>query len=94
MSIFRRRTGMVAAQLALMLSLSPALPALGHGLPKDSGNSWKSGNYRSMGRQVNSGNFSNTNGSVNSGNAVGGSGNYANGPQCVVVRRALLKGGC
>ncbi|MBE1588481.1 hypothetical protein ACFPOI_53795 [Nonomuraea angiospora] len=94
MSVFRRRTGTVAAQLALMLALPPALPALGHGIPKDSGNSWKSGNYRSVGRQLNSGNFANTNGSVNSGNTIAGSSNNANGPQCVVVRRAVVKGGC
>ncbi|MER5997791.1 hypothetical protein ABT120_04405 [Nonomuraea angiospora] len=94
MTTFRRRTGMVAAQLALMSSLAPAFPALGHGIPKDSGNSWNSGNYRSVGRQVNSGNFENANGSVNTGNTINGSSNNANGPQCILVRRAVLKGGC
>ncbi|MFG6195991.1 hypothetical protein [Nonomuraea sp. JJY05] len=94
MRTFRRRTGAVAAQLALMLSLPPAFPALAHGVPKDSGNSWKSGNYRSKGgRQINNGNFQNANGAVNSNNTISG-GNNANGPQCIVERRAALKGGC
>ncbi|MFI9839881.1 hypothetical protein ACIHFD_22800 [Nonomuraea sp. NPDC051941] len=93
MTAFRRRTGMVAAQLALMLSLPPALPALGHGFPKGSGNSWNSGNFRGKGRQVNSGNFQNANFSANSNNTISG-GNNVNGPQCSVERRAIVKGGC
>ncbi|MET7327217.1 hypothetical protein [Nonomuraea sp. NPDC005650] len=93
MKTFRRRTGVVAAQLALLLALPPALPALGHGFPEDSGNPWNSGNFRGKGRQVNSGNFNNANSAVNSNNTISG-GNFANGPQCVVERRALLKGGC
>ncbi|WP_431913852.1 hypothetical protein [Nonomuraea jabiensis] len=93
MSIFRRRTGVVAAQLALMLTLPPAFPALGHGIPRDSGNSWNSGNFRGKGRQVNSGNFQNANFSVNSNNTISG-GNNVNGPQCSVERGAIVKGGC
>ncbi|WP_188188702.1 hypothetical protein [Nonomuraea sp. SYSU D8015] len=74
-------------------ALLPGVPAFAHGIPKDSGNSWKSGNYRSKGRQVNSGNFSNVNGSVKSNNIHGGS-NIANGPQCIIERKSVVKWAC
>ncbi|MEU6711241.1 hypothetical protein ABZ897_07130 [Nonomuraea sp. NPDC046802] len=90
MRTFRRRTGVVTAQLALTLSLAPAFPSPAHAIPMDNGNSWNSGNFRAKGRLVNSGNFENANGAVNSGNTSGG--NNANGPQCVVERKS--KGGC
>ncbi|MFI7128989.1 hypothetical protein ACIBQ1_25025 [Nonomuraea sp. NPDC050153] len=93
MTTSRRRAVAVAAQLALMLSLAPALPALAHGFPEDSGNSWNSGNFRSKGHTVNSGNFQNANFSSNSNN-TGNGGNIGNGRQCIVERGAILKGGC
>ncbi|HEX4818200.1 MAG TPA: hypothetical protein VFV66_36125 [Nonomuraea sp.] len=72
---------------------SSSFPAFGYGIPKDSGNPWKSGNYRSKGRQVNSGNFANVNASINSNNVHSGS-NFANGPQCVIERKSIAKRGC
>ncbi|TMR92096.1 hypothetical protein [Nonomuraea basaltis] len=94
-----RRTGAVlSATIALSMPpvealLSSGFPAFGYGTPKDSGNSWKSGNYRSKGRQVNSGNFSNANGAVKSNNVHSGS-NFANGPQCIIERKRAVKRAC
>jgi hypothetical protein len=94
-----RRAGSVALAMAAisMPLLDPALSssssAFGYGIPKDSGNSWKSGNYRSKGRQVNSGNFANVNGAVKSNNTHSGA-NYANGPQCIVERKSIVKWAC
>ncbi|WP_285778775.1 hypothetical protein [Microtetraspora sp. NBRC 13810] len=70
----------------------PALP-VGDG-PRDSGNLKNSSNYRGTGRPVNSGNYSNITGSTHSNNTKVGSGNFANGSQCVVIRKRAAKRGC
>ncbi|WP_433435559.1 hypothetical protein [Nonomuraea sp. CA-141351] len=97
-----RRAGAVVAGLGLMvataaMSMPPAEPAVPAEVPvfwprfpKGSGNTRKSGNYWSRGRQVNSGNFSVANASPKSNNVYSGS-NYANGPQCFIERNAVVK---
>ncbi|MFG1705060.1 hypothetical protein ACFLIM_17870 [Nonomuraea sp. M3C6] len=89
-----RTIGVVAAQLGLMLTTAtePAFAAAMHGAPKDSGNTWNSGNFRGKGRLVNSGNFDNNNGTVNSDNTHSGA-NFANGPQLINERRGFVKRG-
>ncbi|MFG2077164.1 hypothetical protein [Nonomuraea maritima] len=81
-----------AAAVVLVANAFSAVPAAAD-TPKDSGNMWKSGNYRGKGRQVNSGNFTNGNASVNSNNTKSGA-NYANGSQCIIERRAVAKRTC
>jgi hypothetical protein len=97
-ALMRRAGAVVLATAAIStLTADPAsslsFPASAYGIPKDSGNSWKSGNYWSKGRQVNSGNFANVNGSVKSNNTHGGA-NFANGPQCIIERKSFVKWAC
>ncbi|GAA3678947.1 hypothetical protein GCM10022224_048920 [Nonomuraea antimicrobica] len=100
MSGLRGSVGTAAACLGLMVPAGiPAAPAgaavhaVRAGSPKDSGNSWKSGNYLGRGRAVNSGNFENANGAVKSNITYSGA-NYANGPQCVFGRKVTVKKSC
>ncbi|QFY13525.1 hypothetical protein GBF35_49415 [Nonomuraea phyllanthi] len=92
MRAWLRRSGAVVVTAAA-LAVAPSPPATADGAPKNSGNTWNSGNYRAKGRNLNSGNFSNANGSVKSNNVNSGA-NYANGRQCVNERRSVVKHAC
>ncbi|MEQ4715552.1 hypothetical protein [Nonomuraea sp. B19D2] len=86
-----RRAGAVVAYLGLMVTTTAM--SMPHGGPENSGNSWNSGNYWSKGRQINSGNFGFSKRSPISNNVHGGA-NFANGFQCFIERKSIVKRGC
>ncbi|GAA3254743.1 hypothetical protein [Nonomuraea helvata] len=77
----------------LGLMMATTAMSMPHAAHRDGGNSWNSGNYWSKGRQINSGNFSFAKNSPKSNNVHGGS-NFANGFQCFIERKSIVKRGC